>query len=93
MNEIQKNGYVKWFSLLTILIPLILVSFGYTYSVSNDSINRNEFNQFEKRFVDKFDSVEKRFDSLEKRFDSLELVLREIKIEIQELKNSGRKSD
>lgn len=84
MSEVRNNGSVKWWHLITVLIPMFFATLGYTYSVSNDSVNRHEFNQFEKRMEDKF-------MSMEKRFDNLEIILRDIKLDLREIKNSGER--
>ena len=84
MTDVRNNGSVKWWQLITVLIPMLLAPLGYTYTVSTDSVNRYEFNQFEKRMEDKF-------TSMEKRFDYLEIMLREIKLDLREIKNSGER--
>lgn len=84
MSEVRSNGAVKWLHLISILLPMFVAALGYTYTVSNASVNRHEFNQFEKRMEDKFMSIEK-------RFDSLEIILRDIKIDLREIKNSGER--
>jgi CHASE1-domain containing sensor protein len=87
MSDVKNNGFVKWLPLISVLIPLFCATLAYTYTVSNDSVNRHEFNQFEKRMEDKFNTIEK-------RFDNLEIILREIKLDLREIKNSGeRKPD
>jgi len=88
MSEIKNNGVVKWLPLISILIPMVVATLGYTYTVSNASINRYEFNQFEKRMEDKFITMEKLIDN---KFDSLEIILRDIKLDLREIKNSGER--
>ena len=95
MSDVKNNGSVKWWHLISILIPLVFVPAGYTYTVSNDSVNRHEFNQFEKRMEDKFISIEKhldiRFGQIDNKFDNLEIMLRDIKMDLREIKNSGER--
>ena len=91
MNEIKSNGFVKWLPLIYVITPLFFATLGYTYTVSNDSVNRHEFNQFEKRMEDKFITMGKLIDN---KFDSLENILRDMKLDLREIKNSGeRKSE
>lgn len=91
MSEVKSNGYVKWLSLIGILSTMLIVTLGYTYTVSTHSINRNEFNQFEKRMEGEFSAMEKLIDN---KFDLMELILREIKVDLRQIKNSGeRKSE
>ncbi len=87
MNE-AKSGSMKWWHFVSILIPLIGAPLGYTYTVSNDSVNRNEFNQFEKRMEDKFVGVEKLIDN---KFHVMEIILRDIKTDLRDIKNSGER--
>jgi len=95
MSEVRNNGSVKWWHLISILIPMFFAPLGYTYTVSNDSVNRHEFNQFEKRIEDKFRSIEKhldiRFGQIDNKFDNLELILRDMKMDLREIKNSGER--
>ena len=86
MSEVKSNGYVKWLPLISVLFPMFVAHLGYTYTVSNDSVNRHEFNQFEKRMEREFSTMEKLIDN---KFDSLEIILRDMKIDLREIKNSG----
>jgi len=55
MDNIKHNGYVKWpafLSAILILVALIL-------AIPAFSVSYGEFQQFEKRFEDKFASVDK----------------------------------
>ena len=95
MSEVRNNGSVKWLHLISVLIPMFIAPLGYTYTVSTDSVNRYEFNQFEKRMEDKFSAIEKhldiRFGQIDNKFDNLGLILRDIKIDLREIKNSGER--
>ncbi len=42
----EKNGNVKWWQ----LIPLLLLVSGYAYAESKNSVSKDVFSQFEKRF-------------------------------------------
>ena len=88
MNDVKSNGSVKWWQLISVLIPMFFAPLGYTYTVSNDSVNRHEFNQFEKRMEDKFITMEKLIDN---KFNSMEIILRDIKLDLREIKNSGER--
>ena len=87
MSETKSSSFKLW-HFISILIPLIGAPLGYTYTVSTDSVNRNEFNQFEKRMEDKFVGVEKLIDN---KFDVMEIILRDIKIDLRDIKNSGER--
>jgi len=83
MSEIKSNGIVKWLPLICVVTPLFIATLGYTYTVSNASVNRHEFNQFEKRMEDKFASMGKLIDN---KFDSMEILLRDIQLDLREIK-------
>jgi len=46
----QKNGFVRWFHLVPALILLSLGLAGYVNAIASDSMSKDVFVQFEKRF-------------------------------------------
>ena len=50
MMPTPKNGYVRWFHLVPALIFLSLGLAGYVNAIANDSMSKDVFVQFEKRF-------------------------------------------
>ncbi len=45
-----KNGFVRWLQLVPTLIVLSLALAGYVHAISNKSMSKDVFAQFEKRF-------------------------------------------
>lgn len=45
-----KNGFVRWFHIVPTLIVLSLALAGYVNAVSDNSMSKDVFVQFEKRF-------------------------------------------
>jgi len=50
MPPLQKNDFVRWYQLVPILIGLSLALAGYVNAITHDSISKDVFAQFEKRF-------------------------------------------
>lgn len=47
-----KNGYVRWLHLVPTLIALSLSLAGYVHAITDKSMSKDVFVQFEKRFDD-----------------------------------------